>query len=174
MKGESMQQFQSLNDVLVHEIQDLHSAETQLIEALPKMAGAATDDKLRTAFEEHLGETRQHVERIEDVCSQIGITPGGARCKGMEGLIREGDEIISAAGDPAAKDAALIAAAQRVEHYEIAAYGTAKTLAGQLGFDDAKDLLDQTLDEESNADSRLTKIATGGMLKSGVNEAATR
>ena len=92
----------------------------------------------------------------------------------MEGLLREGDETISATGDPAAKDAALIAAAQRVEHYEIAAYGTARTLADQLGFGDAKDLLDQTLDEESNADSRLTKIATGGMLKSGVNEAATR
>jgi len=167
-------QLQSLNDVLVHELQDLHSAEEQLIEALPKMAGAATDDKLRTAFEEHLGETRQHLERIEDVCSQIGITPSGERCKAMEGLLREGDEIISATGDPAAKDAALIAAAQRVEHCEIAAYGTARTLADQLGFGDAKDLLDQTLDEESNADSRLTKIATGGMLKSGVNEAATR
>jgi ferritin-like metal-binding protein YciE len=166
--------LQSLNDVLVHELQDLHSAEQQLIEALPKMAGAATNDKLRTAFNDHLGETRHHLERIEDVCSQIGISPSGQRCKGMEGLIREGDEIITAAGDPAAKDAALIAAAQRVEHYEIAAYGTARTLADELGFDDAKDLLDQTLDEESNADSLLTKIATGGLLKSGINEKAAR
>jgi ferritin-like metal-binding protein YciE len=166
--------LQSLNDVLVHELQDLHSAEEQLVEALPKMAGAATNDKLRTAFNDHLGETRHHLERIEDVCSQIGISPSGQRCKGMEGLIREGDEIITAAGDPAAKDAALIAAAQRVEHYEIAAYGTARTLADELGFDDAKDLLDQTLDEESNADSLLTKIATGGLLKSGINEKAAR
>jgi ferritin-like metal-binding protein YciE len=166
--------LQSLNDVLVHELQDLHSAEQQLIEALPKMAGAATNDKLRTAFNDHLGETRHHLERIEDVCSQIGISPSGQRCKGMEGLIREGDEIITAAGDPAAKDAALIAAAQRVEHYEIAAYGTARTLADELGFEDAKDLLDQTLDEESNADSLLTKIATGGLLKSGINEKAAR
>jgi ferritin-like metal-binding protein YciE len=166
--------LQSLNDVLVHELQDLHSAEQQLVEALPKMAGAATNDKLRTAFNDHLGETRHHLERIEDVCSQIGISPSGQRCKGMEGLIREGDEIITAAGDPAAKDAALIAAAQRVEHYEIAAYGTARTLADELGFDDAKDLLDQTLDEESNADSLLTKIATGGLLKSGINEKAAR
>ena len=166
--------LQSLNDVLEHELQDLHSAEQQLIEALPKMAGAATNDKLRTAFNDHLGETRHHLERIEDVCSQIGISPSGQRCKGMEGLIREGDEIITAAGDPAAKDAALIAAAQRVEHYEIAAYGTARTLADELGFDDAKDLLDQTLDEESNADSLLTKIATGGLLKSGINEKAAR
>src|SRR4051812_9055388 len=104
-------QLQSLNDVLVHELQDLHSAEQQLTEALPKMAAAASNDKLRTAFEEHLGETRQHLERIEDACAQIGISPTGAPCKGMEGLIREGDEIVSAAGDPAAKDAALIAAA---------------------------------------------------------------
>jgi ferritin-like metal-binding protein YciE len=166
-------QLQSLNDVFVHELQDLHSAEQQLVEALPKMAAAATDDKLRTAFEDHLGETRQHLERIEDVCSQVGISANGEPCKGMEGLIREGDEIVSATGDPAAKDAALIAAAQRVEHYEIAAYGTARTLAGELGFDDARDLLDQTLDEESNADSLLTKIATGGLLKAGINEQAS-
>ena len=164
--------LQSLNDVLAHELQDLHSAEQQLVEALPKMATAATDEKLRTAFEEHLGETRQHVQRIEEICSQIGINASGEPCKGMMGLIREGDEIVSASGDPATKDAALIAAAQRVEHYEIAAYGTARTLAGELGFDDAKDLLDQTLDEESHADSLLTKIATGGLLRSGINAQA--
>ena len=166
--------LQTLNDVFAHQLQDLHSAEQQLVEALPKMATAATDEKLRTAFEEHLGETRQHVDRIAEVCSQVGISPGGEQCKGMEGLIREGDEIVSASGDPATKDAALIAAAQRVEHYEIAAYGTARTLAGELGFDDAKDLLDQTLDEESNADSLLTKIATGGLLRSGVNAQAVK
>lgn len=165
--------LQSLHDVLAHELQDLHSAEQQLVDALPKMASAATDDKLRTAFANHLGETRHHLERIEDVCSQVGISPNGDTCKGMEGLIREGDEVISATGDSAAKDAALIAAAQRVEHYEIAAYGTARTLADELGFDDAKDLLDQTLEEESNADSLLNKIATGGLLKSGINEQAT-
>ena len=164
--------LQTLNDVLTHQLQDLHSAEQQLVEALPKMSSAATDEKLRTAFENHLDETRQHVERIEDVCSQVGISASGEPCKGMEGLIREGSEIVSAAGDPAAKDAALIAAAQRVEHYEIAAYGTARSLAGELGFDEAKDLLDQTLDEESNADSLLTKIATGGLFKSGVNAQA--
>ena len=164
--------LQTLNDVLVHELQDLHSAEQQLIAALPKMAAAATNDRLRAAFNDHLGETRHHLERIEDVCSQIGVSPNGQRCKGMEGLIREGEEIVLAAGDPTAKDAALISAAQRVEHYEIAAYGTARTLAGELGLDDAKDLLDQTLDEESNADSLLTKIATGGMFRSGINAQA--
>jgi len=166
--------LQTLNDVFEHELQDLHSAEQQLVEALPKMATAATDEKLRSAFEEHLGETREHVRRIEEVCSQVGISPSGEPCKGMMGLIREGDEIVSASGDPATKDAALISAAQRVEHYEIAAYGTARTLAGELGFDDAKELLDQTLDEESNADSLLTKIATGGLLRSGVNAQATK
>src|SRR5262245_21546442 len=136
------------------------------------MAAAATDEKLRTAFEEHLGETRQHVQRIEEVCSQVGVSAHGEACKGMQGLIREGDEIVSASGDPATKDAALIAAAQRVEHYEIATYGTARTLAGELGYDDAKELFDQTLDEESNADSLLTKIATGGLFRSGINAQA--
>jgi ferritin-like metal-binding protein YciE len=164
--------LQTLNDVFAHELQDLHSAEQQLVEALPKMAAAASDEKLRTAFEEHLGETRQHVQRLEEVCSQVGISASGEPCKGMMGLIREGDEIVSASGDPTVKDAALISAAQRVEHYEIAAYGTARTLAGELGFDDAKELLDQTLDEESNADSLLTKIATGGLLRAGVNAQA--
>ena len=164
--------LKTLNDVFAHELQDLHSAEQQLVEALPKMAAAATDEKLRTAFQEHLGETREHVQRIEEVCSQVGVSAHGEPCKGMMGLIREGDEIVSASGDPATKDAALISAAQRVEHYEIAAYGTARTLAGELGFDDAKELLDQTLDEESNADSLLTKIATGGLFRSGINAQA--
>jgi len=165
-------ELQSLNDVLVHELKDLHSAETQLLDALPKMAQAASNGELRQAFEHHLDETRDHVSRLEEIFGQIGTSAGGETCEGMEGLIKEGEETISTDGDPAAKDAALIAAAQRVEHYEIAAYGTARTLADQLGIDDAKELLDQTLDEESSADKLLTKIATGGMLKAGINQQA--
>src|SRR4029078_9122773 len=103
-----------------------------------------------------------------------GSPPPLKTCAAMQGLIREGQELIAAQGDPVVKDAGLIGAAQRVEHYEIAAYGTARTLADQLGLDDAKDLLDQTLDDESNADKLLTKIATGGMLKSGINQKAAR
>jgi ferritin-like metal-binding protein YciE len=166
-------QLQSLHDVFVHEIQDLYDAESQLVGALPKMAQAASNEALRSAFEHHLGETKDHVKRLEEIFGQVGITRGEP-CKAMKGLIAEGEGIISAQGDPTAKDAALISAAQRVEHYEIAAYGTARTLADELGLDEAQDLLDQTLDEESNADKLLTKIATGGMFKAGVNEKAAQ
>jgi ferritin-like metal-binding protein YciE len=165
-------QLESIKDVYTHELQDLHSAETQLIEALPKMARAASNDELRQAFEQHLEETRDHVARLDQILAQAGTSAPGEECKGMAGLIAEGKGIIEAHGDPAVKDAALISAAQRVEHYEIAAYGTARTFADELGMDDAKDLLDQTLDEESHADKLLTKIATGGMLKAGINQAA--
>jgi ferritin-like metal-binding protein YciE len=167
-------QFNSLHDVFVDQLADLHDAERQLVQALPKMAAAASNDQLRDAFEHHLAETRDHVARLEDIFGQLGTSMPTEPCEAMEGLIREGEEIIAARGDTAAKDAALIAAAQRVEHYEIAAYGTARTLAGELGFDDAQGLLDQTLDEESQADKLLTKIATGGLLRAGINKEAAR
>ena len=165
-------QLNSLDDVLHEQIEDLYSAEQQLIKALPEMASAAGSTELRQAFEHHLEETRGHVTRLQEILGQLGISSPSEHCKGMEGLIAEGDEVVKMQGNSAAKDAALIAAAQRVEHYEIAAYGTARTLADVLDLDDAKDLLDQTLDEEADADKLLTKIATGGMLKAGVNEAA--
>jgi ferritin-like metal-binding protein YciE len=164
----------SLQDVFVDQIHDLYDAERQLVEALPKLAGAASHDKLREAFEHHLAETRGQLERLDEIIATLAIGAPSESCKAMQGLVAEGERIVSAQGDPAAKDAALIAAAQRVEHYEIAGYGTARTLADELGHGDARDLLDDTLDEESNADKLLTKIATGGMLKSGVNEQAAR
>jgi ferritin-like metal-binding protein YciE len=164
-------QLQTLQDLFEEEISDLYSAETQLIAALPKMAQAASNDELRNAFQEHLQETRDHVQRLEEIRGQIGSSRT-EECEGMRGLIKEGDEIVSAQGDPVVKDAALISAAQRVEHYEIAAYGTARTLADELDLADAKDLLDQTLEDESNADKLLTKIATGGMFKAGINRQA--
>jgi ferritin-like metal-binding protein YciE len=164
-------QLQTLQDLFEHEISDLHSAETQLLVALPKMAQAASNDQLREVFEHHLQETQDHVRRLDEIRGQIGTTIS-EECEGMRGLIAEGDEIVSAIGDPNVKDAALISAAQRVEHYEIAAYGTARTLADELDMGDAKDLLDQTLDEESTADKLLTKIATGGMFKAGINQQA--
>jgi ferritin-like metal-binding protein YciE len=164
-------QLQTMQDLFEHEISDLFSAETQLVAALPQMAQAATNEELRQAFEHHLEETHEHVRRLEDIRGRIGSTMSD-ECEGMKGLIEEGREIIEAGGDPDVKDAALISAAQRVEHYEIAAYGTARTLADELDLDDAQDLLDQTLDEESNADKLLTKIATGGMLKTGINQQA--
>jgi len=164
----------SLQDVFAEQLNDLRSAEQQLVQALPKMASAASSEELRSAFEEHLQQTRGHLERIDDVIATAGIPTTGEECKAMKGLIAEGEEIVSANGDPLAKDAALIAAAQRVEHYEIAAYGTVVTLADTLDYDDAKDTLGQTLDEEETADKLLTKIATGGMFKAGVNDRAAR
>ncbi len=164
----------SLEDVLAEQIGDLRSAEDQLIEALPKMARAASTAELREAFENHLEETRGHAERLRSVAGAIGTQVPTETCEAMKGLIKEGEEIIQEGGDPVAVDVALIAAAQRVEHYEIAAYGTARELAKELGHDDAAGLLDETLDEESAADTLLSKIATGGLLKSGVNAQASR
>jgi ferritin-like metal-binding protein YciE len=159
----------SLNDVFAEQVADLRSAENQLIEALPKMASAASDSGLREAFTNHLEETREHAQRIEQVISQFGGQVPDEECKAMKGLIEEGDDVISADGDPVARDTALIAAAQRVEHYEIAAYGTARTLAQQLELRDAASLLEQTLEEERKADGLLNKIATGGMLGTGLS-----
>jgi ferritin-like metal-binding protein YciE len=165
-------QLQSLDDVLLEQLADLYSAETQLVEALPKVAGAASTDELREALQHHLEETRDHVRRLEEAFSELGSGIPSEHCEGMEGLLKEGQDVIKAQGDPVAKDAALIAAAQRVEHYEIAGYGTARTLADHLGHDSVKLLLNETLNEESAADAKLTKVATGGMFSRGVNEAA--
>ena len=165
-------QLGSLNDVLEAQLGDLYDAEKQLLAALPKMAAAAHTDELRKAFETHLQETRGQVERLERVFSDVGMPMPTEQCKAMRGLIAEGEEIVQASGDPAAKDAALIAAAQRVEHYEIAGYGTVRTLAKELDHGDAASLLNDSLGEESKADELLTKIATGGFLRSGVNQQA--
>jgi len=165
--------FHSLKDVLQEQLEDLHSAETQLVAALPKMAQAASNDQLRDAFQHHLEETRGHLKRVEDALGELGVSHPTEVCKGMKGLVAEGEEMIAKPGDAMAKDAALIGAAQRVEHYEIAGYGTARQLADDCGFDGIRDLMDQTLDEESQADKLLTKIATGGMFKAGINRQAT-
>jgi ferritin-like metal-binding protein YciE len=167
-------EFNSLQDVFAEQLNDLRSAEEQLVEALPKMSGAAGSEELRKAFEEHLAQTRGHLERVEELIATSGVARTGEVCVGMRGLIEEGSKVVEAAGDATAKDAALIAAAQRVEHYEIAAYGTAATLADHLDLSDAQDVLGQTLDEEETADKLLTKIATGGMFRAGVNQQALR
>ncbi len=159
--------LKSLHDVLSDCVRDLYSAETQLVKALPKMARAASRPELRTAFQEHLEQTRGHVERLEEVCEMLAIKAKGKKCKAMEGLIEEGQEVIGDKGEPAAKDAALIVAAQKVEHYEIAGYGSARTFARALGHGKVADLLQKTLDEESATDERLTELA-----ESGVNEEA--
>jgi ferritin-like metal-binding protein YciE len=152
----------SLEKVFIHELKDLYSAENQLLEALPKMAEAAHSDELRQGFEQHLEETKEHVKRIEQIFEDLNGSPTGEKCDGMAGLIAEGEEIIEMNGDPGVKDAALIAAAQRVEHYEIAGYGSARTFAKHLGKKDAEKLLQQTLDEEGTTDKKLTDLAEGG------------
>jgi len=151
--------LKTLEDLFHHELKDLYSAEKQLTKALPKMAKAATNDDLRTAFEDHLQETETHLERLERICSDLGIPTRGAKCPAMEGLIEEGKEILDADCEPEVLDAALICAAQRVEHYEIAGYGCARTFAQQLGHEQIAATLQNTLDEEGNADKRLTDIA---------------
>jgi ferritin-like metal-binding protein YciE len=149
----------SLQDLLANQTQDLYDAEHRLLDALPKMAEAAHSPQLRQAFQAHLEETRGHVGRLEQVFEALGQAPQRETCQAMKGLIAEGEEAIKAKGDPAVKDAALIAAAQRVEHYEMAGYGTARTLANQLGHERAARVLQETLEEEKAADRTLSEIA---------------
>lgn len=163
----------SLVDVLVDELGDLYSAEQQLVEALPRMASTAHAYRLREAFETHLEETRRHVLRLEEVFSDLGIRFAPTKpCNAMRGLIQDGTTIIEATGDSVAIDAALIGVAQRIEHYELAGYGTAQALASELGLDAVTRLLDQTLDDEGRANKALTKLAEGGMLSTGINHLA--
>ena len=152
-------EFNSLQDLFVEQIQDLYDAEQRLTKALPKMADAAHNPQLKTAFQDHLRETENHIKRLEQVFQLLGKSPERETCEAMKGLIAEGEEMVQAKGDPDVKDAALIAAAQRVEHYEIAGYGTARTFAQHLGLDQAARLLQETLDEEGNTDKRLTALA---------------
>jgi ferritin-like metal-binding protein YciE len=149
----------SLHDLYVDGLKDLYSAETQLLKALPRLAKAATAPELKAAFTDHLAVTRAQVERLESIFAGLGASPKGKKCKAMEGLIEEGKEVIGEDGNPAVIDAALIGAAQKVEHYEMAGYGCVRTFARLLGYDDAADLLQETLDEEGEADKTLTNLA---------------
>ena len=158
-----MATMESLHDVFVHELRDLYSAERQLIKALPKLAKNAGSPELADAFTNHLHETEVHVTRLEEILQTLGVKSGGVKCKGMEGLIEEGAEVIEMDGTPGALDAAMIGAAQRVEHYEIAAYGAAISHARAQGHTEAARLLEETLKEEQNADEILTEIARKGM-----------
>ena len=149
----------TLEDMYMDLLKDLYSAEKQLVKALPKMVKAASNSDLQKAFQDHLRQTEGHVERIERIFSDMGGSPRGKKCVGMEGLVQEGAEIMKENADPNVMDAGLIAAAQKVEHYEIAGYGTARTWAERMGHNSAAQLLQQTLDEESMANEKLTKIA---------------
>jgi ferritin-like metal-binding protein YciE len=154
----------SLRDLLEDHLKDLYNAEKQLTKALPKMAKAASSETLSQAFTDHLAETKVHVERLEQIAQVLEFKPTGKKCHGMEGLIEEGKEAIEEDGDEATVDAALVAAAQKVEHYEISAYGTARALAEKLGNKKVVALLDETLNEEKAADEKLTEITTDELL----------
>jgi ferritin-like metal-binding protein YciE len=151
--------IKTMEDLFLEEIRDLLDSEKQITKALPKMAKAAQSPDLCSAFTEHLDQTRGHVARLERIFSNIGAKSGGVKCKAMEGLLKEGDDMVSLTDPGMVRDAGLIAAAQRVEHYEMAGYGSARTFAQLLGRTSAADLLDQTLEEEKEADQKLTGIA---------------
>lgn len=154
-----MSKISSLKELYIEQLKDLYNAENQLIKALPKMAKAAHDPKLKQGFEDHLDETKVHAERIEKILQELDEKPTGKKCHAMEGLIEEGKEAIAEDAPEAVKDAGLIAAAQRVEHYEIAGYGCVRTYAELLGFDDAAEMLQETLDEEAATDEKLTEAS---------------
>jgi len=152
-------EMESLRDLYIDQLKDLYSAENQLIKALPKMAKAASDEQLRSAFQTHLEETRGHAERLQQIFEKLGARPTGKKCKAMEGLVAEGKEMMEEDAEDEVMDAGLIAAAQRIEHYEIAGYGTVRAYAELLGDREAARLLQQTLDEEGKTDKMLTQIA---------------
>jgi ferritin-like metal-binding protein YciE len=160
MAGEISMQENQLKELYVDELKDLYSAENQLVKALPKMAKAATSEDLRTGFEKHLEQTKRHVSRLEQIFEALGESPKGKKCKGMEGLINEGQEMMEEDLEREGLDAGLISAAQRVEHYEIAGYGTVATYAKLLGENHAEGLLRETLNEEKQTDQKLTELAS--------------
>jgi ferritin-like metal-binding protein YciE len=161
----AMAKIQSLQEVFVDQLKDLYSAETQLIKALPKMAKAATNVDLKKGFLLHLEQTRTHAERIKSICAVLKVKPAGKKCEATAGLVKEGAEAIEENALPEMKDVMLIAAGQRVEHYEIAAYTTASTLAKALGLSAAAKTLEQTLSEEIATDAKLTKVSVPAITK---------
>ncbi len=152
-------QNESMRQLYIDELKDLYNAETQLVKALPKMARASSNDELREGFEEHLRQTSEHVSRLEQIFEMLDEKPTGKKCLGMEGLVKEGAETMKEDYEDAVMDAAIIGAAQRVEHYEIAGYGTVRTLAELMGEDEHVTLLEQTLEEEKQTDEKLTQLA---------------
>jgi ferritin-like metal-binding protein YciE len=153
--------IQSFEDLLLHELKDLYDAEHQIVKALPKMAKTVYSSELKAAFEDHLDQSQQHIRRLEQVFETLNKKPARETCEAMKGLIAEGDETMQEKMDGLLKDAALIAAAQRVEHYEMAGYGTVRTFANLLGYHEASQLLQMTLDEEEQTDKLLSQIANG-------------
>jgi ferritin-like metal-binding protein YciE len=163
---------QGLKELYIDELKDLYNAENQLVKALPKMAKAASSDELRQGFEEHLEQTKGHVQRLEKIFQGLGESPKGKTCKGMQGLVEEGSEAMEEDYEGSVMDAALIGAAQRVEHYEIAGYGTVRSMAETLGQDQDVSLLEETLEEEKETDEKLTELA--GQINTQANDGGNK
>jgi ferritin-like metal-binding protein YciE len=163
--------LESLSDLYLEELKDLYSAENQIIKALPKMIKAATSPELKQAFTDHLEQTKGHVDRLVQICDDMGKSPKGKKCMGMEGIIKDGAELIEEDPESDVLDAGLASAAQHVEHYEMAGYGSVRTWAEQLGFDEHVTLLQQTLDEEKDTDRLLTQIAESSLNPAAESEA---
>lgn len=162
--------LESLQDLYVDHLKDIYSAENQIVKALPKMAKAANSPQLQRAYQDHLEQTKHQVDRLQTIFDELGVKPTGKKCVGMEGLLQEGDELIQEKADPEVLDAGLIAAAQKVEHYEISSYGTARTYAEKLGFSKAARILQQILDEEKQTDEKLTSLAESGINAKAKNQ----
>lgn len=162
----------NLEQLYFDQLRDLFSAESQLIAALPDLTNSITDTDLRKTFQKHMGETRTHRARLQDIFFRHGLNPGGEECEAVRGLIKEARKHVARARSGSVRDAVLIAAANRIEHYEIAGYGTARAFAEVLGYPDDVEILGTSLEEESDADDALTRIATGGLFASGINQAA--
>lgn len=159
----------TLHDLLVDQLRDIYFAEKHLTKALPKLARAAQSRELKSAFEDHLEETKEHVVRVEQVFEMLGVSPKAKRCPAIIGLVEEGGEMIAEDADPEVRDAGLIAAAQRVEHYEIAAYGCARAFARRLGLSNVERVLGRTIDEEGACDKKLTRLAEGGINRAAIS-----
>lgn len=156
-------ELNTLKDLYVTELKDLYSAEHQILKALPRMIKVSTHPQLKKAFTSHERQTREHVKRLERICKELGVSPKGKKCNGMEGLLKEGKELIGEKPEPQVLDAGLLAAAQHVEHYEMAGYGTVRTYARQLGYENQAEMLQRTLNEEGETDHLLTAIAVGAI-----------
>jgi ferritin-like metal-binding protein YciE len=161
--------LKTLHDLLIDQLKDLYSAEHHIIKALPKMAKAANSEELRAGFEEHLDQTKTHVERLDKICEQLEVSPRGKACLALEGLVEEGAELMHEDAEPEVLDAGLIAAAQKVEYYEMAAYGCARTWAQQLGLPEVSRLLDETFQEEKATDEKLTQLAEQAINRAAAN-----
>ena len=160
--------MENLQDLFKHQLKDLYSAETQLIKALPKMVKAAKNEKLKKAFQDHLEETKEHKERLSEICKELGIKPTGETCKAMKGLIEEAEDFLKEKTTDEVNDVGIIADAQRIEHYEISGYGTVVRYAKELGYKELASKLQKTLDQEYNADNTLDKLAEKRLNKKAV------